>query len=195
MILPLEIKEKSLNDETGSSDIHRRKIEALNCKMIDNFSNLTNGLPSPGEMFFLWTIKQFNMFSMIMAVLNTHAHIDFLALSSYNISRKSVMAFNELLSDKKIHQMEIFVSDVAKSMFPKSFETLNEVNSMQNSLSVHYAWNHSKIAVISADNNFYSLEGSGNFSYNARHEQYLLINSKEIYEFRYRNLISMSSGG
>lgn len=192
MIIPISKNTGSIDKETGNALVFKRKIEAVNSKMVSNFMELAGSLPAPGEMFALFTLKQFNAFSIVMAILKTHGKIDYLAVSSYNISRKTIAAFCELLSDNKILLMDIYISDVAKSMFPKSFEFLSEIAPMYSNLGVHYVWNHSKVAVINAGNNFFVCEGSGNFSYNARHEQYLLINSPEFYEFRRTNLVSMS---
>lgn len=101
MPLPININAKSLDNDKGSSSVLKRKIEALSEKRVENFSQLVGNLPVPGEMYALWTIKQFNAFSMIMTIINSLGNIDFLAVSSYNISRKSVYAFHELLSSGK----------------------------------------------------------------------------------------------
>jgi hypothetical protein len=192
MRMVLDIQSKSIEDDKGSSDILKRKFDSVNYKMIENFLELSENLPKQNEMYMLWTIKQFNAFSIIMTILNEHKYIDELTVSSYNIARKSVSGFVELLNDKKIGKINLFVSDVAKSMFPKSFELLNEVSVIFPNISVSYVWNHSKVALIQANNNYFVCEGSGNFSYNARHEQYLLINSQSVYEFRRNNITSMA---
>lgn len=88
--------------------------------------------------------------------------------------------------------MDLYVSDVAKSMFPKAFEALNEINARTPNLNVNYVWNHSKVAIIQCADNYFVCEGSGNFSNNARHEQYILINDQKFHEFRKSNFQSMS---
>jgi hypothetical protein len=193
MKMKLQIHSKSIDDEKGSSAMMKRQFEAINYRMIENFMELATSLPKPEEMYMLWTIKQFNAFSIIMTILQEFGTIDELYVSSYNISRKAVTGFVELLTSKKILNIQLFVSDVAKSMFPKSFELLNEVSAIYQNLTVGYVWNHSKVALIKTAGNYFICEGSGNFSYNARHEQYILINSQSVYEFRKHNLTGMAA--
>jgi len=190
--LTYDIKNSSYeSDKAGHSSIFKTKIESLSCKTISHFKELVGDFPKPNEMFFLFTVKQFNAFSIINAAIKTFGHVDKLDVSSYNVSRRVVAGLSELIIDNKVLSLDIYVSDVAKSMFPKSFDTLNEVNASHQNINVHYAWNHSKIALIKCQDNYFICEGSGNFSNNARHEQYILTNSKEIYEFRRKNLADM----
>jgi len=51
-------------------------------------------------------------------------------------------------------------------------------------ITVHYAWNHSKITLIETKGDFFVFEGSGNWSENAQFEQYLFFNYKALYDFR-----------
>lgn len=192
-MLPLDVAENSLDNDDGNSSFLSRKFESINCKMVDNFLDLVHQMPAPGELLALFSLKQFNAFSIVMAMLQTYGHIDYCAVSSYNISRKIITAFAELATENKIALTELFISDVAKSMFPKSFDLLNEYTATIPNLKVSYCWNHSKVAIISAGGNFFVCEGSGNFSYNARHEQYVLINDQKFYEFRKTNLVSMAA--
>jgi len=193
-LMPLKRYSSSADSEKGNADILKRKIESLRSKEISSFFELVGDFPAKGEIFALWSIKQFNAFSIINAAIKQFNVLPVVYISSYNISRKTVLAFADLLAAGKIVQMNVFVSDVAKSMFPKSFDVLNEINSKYNQLNVHFTWNHSKIALFSTNNdNFFCCEGSGNFSYNARHEQYLLINDSNFYEFRRQCLVSMAA--
>lgn len=49
---------------------------------------------------------------------------------------------------------------------------------------VKYAWNHSKVTLLRSSDNHFVIEGSGNFSDNSRHEQYIFLNSKKVFYFR-----------
>lgn len=56
----------------------------------------------------------------------------------------------------------------------RAFEVAEKIN-------VKYADNHSKILIFEIDDKFYFIHGSGNPSLNAKHEMYILEQSKEKY--------------
>jgi len=63
--------------------------------------------------------------------------------------------------------------------------TLTETHSVK----VYYAWNHSKIALIRTHDQYFDVEGSGNWGENAQHEQYVFVNSRNVFEFRKNEIL------
>jgi hypothetical protein len=57
------------------------------------------------------------------------------------------------------------------------------------SIRVYYAWNHAKISLIRIGDQHFVVEGSGNWSENAQHEQYVFVNSKKIFDFRKNEIL------
>jgi len=166
------------------------KIDNVKFAEVDSFLNI--GFPDINNMLFLFSLKQFNAFYILVAALKQFGCIDEVFLSSYNISRKIAYNFADLLVNKKIKSVNLYCSDSSKSMFQKSYEALNEFSAQYENYKVHFVWNHSKICLFQINDNYFVCEGSGNFSSNARYEQYLLINNKQIYEFRKTNITSMA---
>jgi hypothetical protein len=93
-------------------------------------------------------------------------------------------ALIKLMDKKKIGNIRLFVSDSLKFRVPRVAELLDDLMLKRENFTVFYAWNHSKIALIRCADKHIIFEGSGNFSQNAQFEQYLLMTSKKVYDFR-----------
>jgi len=152
---------------------------------IESIKQLAGSLPAPGEIYFLWTVNSFNAFTFIPYVIRELGSIDELIISTYSINIRIIDALIKLIDRGKIHQVGIFISDSIKSRLPKVFDHLSaQIEKRQGVLSVTYAWNHSKIALIRHGQSYFDVEGSGNWGENAQHEQYIFLNSRKVFEFR-----------
>jgi hypothetical protein len=161
---------------------------------IGHISELSKNLPNPGEAFFIWTVNQFNAFSFIPYLLSLVGSINNLTITTYSMNIKIIDALNSFLQQKNIDNVFILISDSAKFRIPKVVDHLNQFNEAYHNVTVRYAWNHSKVTLMNCGDDYFVLEGSGNFSENSRHEQYILINSKDIYEFRKKWIIDEIHG-
>lgn len=47
-----------------------------------------------------------------------------------------------------------------------------------------FTWSHAKVAMLETKDDFFVIEGSGNWSENACYEQYVFANSKGLFNFR-----------
>jgi hypothetical protein len=180
-LFPLPEKSKVKDSTADKKLIKRHSIQAL--KRVSSLRDLTE-LPKPGQMIFLFTDKSFNAFSFVSYLLVKHQVIDELYLSTYSISKKILLNFSQLLSTEKIKKIELLVADSLKHQRPQVKDQLDRFAKNFPALSVKYAWNHSKMSLFKIGEHHYVVEGSGNWSENSRHEQYLFANDKELYEFR-----------
>lgn len=156
---------------------HQVKLEGL--------KDLCKRLPAPGEALALWTLKQFNAFTFIPYVSSVSGPITELIITTYSISTKVIDSLILLADRGHIQTIHLAVSDSVRFRIPRVVDYLEALlPSRENQLSVTYCWNHSKIALMQSAGNYFLLEGSGNFTENAQHEQYILINSQQMYEFR-----------
>ena len=173
------------NDEQSSSlkvqfyKLHYQRIGAMK-------RHLT--IPAENEAVFLWTMKSFNAFTFIPYCIEQFGAIDELCLSTYTISRKITDTLVQLIDSGKLKDVHVFVSESLKFRMPDVINQLTAVLPSRPNFRVHYAWNHSKITCARCGDHHLVLEGSGNWSDNAQYEQYLLTNSKEVYEFRKKNI-------
>jgi hypothetical protein len=155
---------------------------------VESIRNLFGRIPESGEIFFLWTVKSFNSFTFIPYILKECDIIEQLIISTYSINIRIINALIKLIDAGKIKQVDLFISESLQSRLPKVYDHLMAVTDNK-PVRVIYAWNHSKIALIKTANHYFDLEGSGNFSENAQHEQYIFLNNRKIYEFRKNEIL------
>lgn len=178
-----ELKNKPV--ETISPHMAKaEKFISLHTEKIDNLKNLVKPFPGPGEAFFLWTMQSFNTFTFIPYLIGKFGKIETLMFTTYSINARIVNSLVKWFDKGLIESVEIIISDSFKHRMPKVDDLLNMLAHQRPHMVVKYAWNHSKVTLIEADSHKFIIEGSGNFSENAQHEQYLFMNSPEVYEFR-----------
>jgi hypothetical protein len=152
---------------------------------IESIKQLVGQPPAPGCAWFLWTLNSFNAFTFIPYLLKEHGAIERLTITTYTINRRIADALFRLMDTGKVHHLTLFISESLKFRMPKVVDHLAVLQAQRpHMLSIIYAWNHSKVALALCGEHHYVIEGSGNWSENARHEQYLFLNSAEVYQFR-----------
>jgi hypothetical protein len=154
---------------------HEAKIESL--------KKLVGKTPEPGEALFLYTLKSFNAFTFIVYVIKHVGAIDELCLSTYSLNERILTSMLKWYDKGQIKAIRLTISDSIRHRMPKVYELI-ELQRQSRDFTVHYSWNHSKITLMQAGGNNYIVEGSGNFSENAMHEQYLWMNDPQVYAFR-----------
>jgi len=174
-------------NQQPEQDIAVIKFEAMHMLKLESLKHLTRSLPAPGEIYFLWTLKSFNVFTFITYVIKEKECIDHLLFSTYSINTRIVNSLIKWYDKGYIKQITILISDSIRFRLPKLNDLLQAQASTRN-IRINYAWNHSKITLMRVADNYYVAEGSGNFSENAMHEQYIFYNNQTAYEFRQRNI-------
>jgi len=173
----------SSSDEPAADQKLVMKYLALHKKKIANINALINP-PNPDEFLFLFTDRSFNAFTFIPYLIEQHGSIQELTLSTFSISKRILGAFARFLETGAIGSANLVIADSLKHQRPDVVQSLVHLSERHSSLSFTLSWNHSKILVAKAGAGNYVIEGSGNWSENARHEQYLFANSKSLLDFR-----------
>lgn len=140
-------------------------------------------VPTPEEFFFLQSDGAFNAFDFLLLVAKREP-VKQLYASTYSISRRVIESLIELHDSGLIEQMTLFISDSMIKRNPVTIDNLMAIAKERPNLTVLYAWSHAKVCLMQTHNNWYCVEGSGNWSENAHYEQYLFANSKGLFEFR-----------
>ena len=166
------------------SEVMRDNYLSMHDYKLESLKALCGRIPEPGEFFALWTLKSFNAFTIIPFMIRMLGKIEYLALSTYSINTRIIDSLCKKIDQGKIDHVNIFISDSIKNRMPKVVDHLNMAIQSRNKISVHYAWNHSKITLIESAGKFFVFEGSGNWSENAQHEQYLFFQYEKLYRFR-----------
>lgn len=183
-----ELQKSKVNEDQSTvskDDIKRDNFMNIHTAKVETLKELNGRLPQCGEIFFLWTINSFNAFTFIPYIIKECGQIDYLLITTYSINRRIVDSLTRYIDKGKIKRVELFISDSIKFRMPRIFDHLSSLAAHRKDVfSVYYSWNHSKVALIEAGGHYFDVEGSGNFSENAQHEQYVFTNSREVYDFR-----------
>lgn len=165
------------------SEVWMSKYVVSHYQKIQSIENDLLKVPTEGEFFFLQTDKAFNAFTFIPFVAKTFP-VKELYASTYSISRKAIEALIEMHDKGMIEQITLLISESMIKRNPVTIENLKAMQSSRPNLKVLYAWSHAKVCILQTHENYYVIEGSGNWSENAHYEQYLFANSKGLFDFR-----------
>lgn len=183
-----DIKEK-LEEVTSPS-----LPQAFLCKYLNSHNERISSIddliriPTEGEIFFLQSDKAFNAFTFIPMIARANP-IKELYACTYSINKRVIEALVELHDKGMIEQLTLLVSDSMIKRNPVVIDTLRGIAANKPNMTVLFAWVHAKVCILKTETDHYIVEGSGNWSENAQYEQYILANSKEVYEFR-KNLFT-----
>ena len=170
--------------------LHASKFESKHLSKIASLKQLIGNLPRSGEAYFLYTLKSFNAFTFITYVIKHCGKIDHLTFSTYSINERILSSLLRWYDKGSIRKISMSISDSIKHRMPKVYDLI-ELQKRERDFEVNYCWNHSKITLIASQGNYFVIEGSGNFSENAMHEQYVFINDKGVYMFRMSCIMSI----
>ncbi|WP_375584269.1 hypothetical protein [Cyclobacterium xiamenense] len=172
------------------AEIHRARFESKHLAKIASLKNLMGKLPEPGEAFFLYTLKSFNAFTFITYIIKHCGEIDELTFSTYSINERILSSLLRWYDKGSIRKIRMSISESVRHRMPKVYDLI-ELQRKERAFEVCYCWNHSKVTLIRSRGNYFVIEGSGNFSENALHEQYLFLNDREVHAFRENCLMGL----
>lgn len=179
-----EISAQEKNEKPGDrSEVLRMKFLRKHEAKIESLKNLLGQTPESGEAIFLYTLKSFNAFTFIVYVIKHVGVIEELCLSTYSLNERILNSMIKWYDKGQIKRIHLSISDSIRHRMPKVYDLI-ELQSQSRDFNVNYCWNHSKITLMKTAEESFVVEGSGNFSENAMHEQYIWMNDPKVYAFR-----------
>lgn len=170
------IKDKALKRIVKNDKIHYIKAKALTdlCKK-----------PKKGEQYRIVTEKQFNAYALILSLLQEEKQIDELLIAIYRINEPTVNSIIDFIESRKIKKASFVISNFFnQTKKPEKWAIkLKEFADKNKNVNHCYTHNHAKVILIKIKNDFFVFEGSGNMSDNARIEQYIYENNKDVFDF------------
>ena len=180
-------EDKESKDRSDSVTAH---FYQMHCERIKRLKELIH-IPEENECTFIWAIKSFNAFTFIPFCIQNFGQIDELYLSTYSINIRIVNALIKQVDAGRILRVHIFISESIQFRQATTIEHLNALIANRPNVSICFDWNHSKVTCAKCGDRYFVFEGSGNWSENAQFEQYVFVNSKEVYEFRKKIICNM----
>ena len=174
------------DEKKYKEDLSRAKVTnytKMHTQKIRNFDEVCF-LPKVGEQYRLVTQQSFNMYTIILKILQQEDHIEELYLSSYNIKLVVMDTVFNMLESKQVDKLRILLSEATRARLPHRYSEIKKHMLLaKDDVKIKFNWNHTKIALVKTKKNYYVLEGSGNLTDNAQIEQYLFENNKQIFVF------------
>lgn len=173
------IKESVVEQRAIKRTIKNEQIHFVKAK---SFNDLCVK-PRKNEQYRIITEKQFNAYSFILALLDKQ--IDELYLAMYRINEPTVDSIIKLIEDGQIKRAVFVISNYFnQTKRPEKWAIkLKEFSKTKENIKHVYTHNHAKVACVKSGGDYYVFEGSGNMSDNARVEQYVYENNKEVFDF------------
>ncbi len=168
-------------DEDGNlelSDKLYKKFAEKNTQIIKKVEQI--GLPKSGEQLRLITTHPFNTISIISYIANIEI-IEHAIFVIFAINQSAAKIIIDLINKGRIKKITCIVSSIRNAgHVSKSIA----VDMLKNYIDIVFVNSHAKITLLKTENgNYYNIEGSGNFSFNGRLEQYIIDNDIKLYEF------------
>ena len=149
--------------------------------MIEKIDDI--GLPEKGQQFRLVTRRVFNAMQMIEYICKREVISD-LKISIYSVSHSAALILINLIDQGRIKKVEILMSNLRNKAHREKEVIIKNLFSKHPKISLFFCNSHAKTFSCATErNNYFTLEGSGNMSWNSRVENYTLDNCKELYEF------------
>ena len=184
MEFTLEAVEEKFNvakDEDGNLEISDKMLKRFvkkNYQVIEKVAQI--GLPRPGEQLRLITVKAFNTISIVKYIADQEI-IRSAKFVIFAINRYAAQVLIDLKKQRKLNNTILIISSLRNAgIKDKSIA----IEMLEKHFNILFIVSHAKIAILETEKgNYYNIEGSGNFSFNARLEQYIIDNDKGVYDF------------
>ena len=176
-------KRKEERAQAKASLPYRSKYLATHFKKLESLEHDLHRLPTKDEFIFLQSAASFNAFTFIPFIAKPF-HIEHLYATTYSISRRVIEAIMELHDTGMIARVTLLISDSMIKRNPQTIDNLVAMQSTRGNVEVLFGWIHAKVALARTADNYFVVEGSGNWSENAKYEQYLFAESRGLFEFR-----------
>ena len=169
------LEQKAIKRVIKNNNLHYLKAKALSDLCVK---------PLYGQQYRIVTEKQFNAYALILYLLQTEI-IEELNIAIYRINEPTVVSIIELIEQGKIKRANFVISNFFnQTKKPEKWAILlRDYCSKSDKCTHRYTHNHAKVVTIKTNSGYYVFEGSGNMSDNARIEQYVFENNKDVFDF------------
>lgn len=180
------LEQKAIKRVIKNNSLHYLKAKALSDLCVK---------PLQGEQYRIVTEKQFNAYALILYLLQTEI-IEELNIAIYRINEPTVVSIIELIEQGKIKRANFVISNFFnQTKKPEKWAILlRDYCSKSGKCTHRYTHNHAKVVTIKTNSGYYVFEGSGNMSDNARIEQYVFENNKDVFDFHANWIKGLSNG-
>jgi hypothetical protein len=141
--------------------------------------------PKKGEQLQIVTFKSFNA-ALFLQHLSTIEDIEEMYISAYSLNFESAEIISKLCTNQNV-KCEILISNLRNQAYRKKEEMTKQMFIENPNIKLFFCSSHAKvISIKTKKGNFYTIQGSGNLSFNSRVEQYVIDNHEGVFQFTKR---------
>lgn len=176
-----------VNKDTNDSGVEEtadrllKSYKKKTCEVIERLHTI--GLPNKGEQLRLITKRSFNAIAFLQWVMSLEGNVDEALFCIYSINHEASVMINDMVTRGQIKTATILMSNLRNKAHRSKEEATKNYFVKNPNIELIFASSHSKIMSFKSGENYYTVEGSGNLSYNSRIEQYIIDNDKVVFDF------------
>jgi hypothetical protein len=170
--------------ETKREYLARIKYDNIIALRAKSFMDIVGTDLRPNIQYRIITEHGFNAISVI-EYLTKFNKLKEIYICVYRMNQQSVNKIIEFVDDENI-KCNILLSSFFREnkRYEKWSKDLIAYSINKENVNIKFAWVHAKVFLtLTEDNKYIVFEGSGNLSDNARIEQYIIENNRNVYEF------------
>jgi hypothetical protein len=171
-------------EDSGIEDLTDRMYEKFIEKTYQVIRQLEEiGLPKKDQQIRLVTMRSFNAIHFINYIAKKEV-IEELLVVVYSINAEAAKFLNEMINNGIIEKATVLMSNLRNKAHREKEQITRDLFVGNKKIDLFFCSSHSKIISMRTKNgNFYTIEGSGNLSYNSRVENYVLDNDEGLFDF------------
>lgn len=159
----------------------KNKIKEIIKNQIDSIEKIK--IPQKNEQIRIVTQKSISPFSLLDSFIQKGETINELYISIFSISMNVTELLIQRLKERKIKKAYILVNDFFKNQSQDWYEEFKAESEINKNLVFGIYNVHTKVNIFKIKERYFVFEGSGNLSNNAKVEQYMLEENKNMYDF------------
>ena len=141
------------------------------------------GMPVKGEQLRLVTFRPFNS-AVFLAYICEHEIIEELYIAVFSFNYEACQLLVQKINEGKIKKVIILMSNYRNAAYRLKEQLTNEILKDHKNVELFFCHSHAKIiSMKTSEGNYYHIEGSGNMTFSARVEQYIIDNDKGLFDF------------
>ena len=195
--LDFNLLDQNLTGESISENLIKRtrskKQELLTIQKKQILKDVVKRFPAPGEYFHLVSKGTYDFYTIIPLFVELGGTIREFYGSTWTMNRSNVQDLLKRFDDQQILKITILTGLYFKRRESAVYASLLEGLSRRKQGFIA-AKNHAKVMLINQGENFYTVEGSANFTANPRIEQYVITNNRSLYQFHQSWMESLING-
>jgi hypothetical protein len=169
------INVKKDTEDSGVEDLHDAKYKKFVEKTYQVIQQVEEiGLPKANEQIKLITFRSFNAVLFLKYIAELEG-VENCQIVVYSINGEAAVLIDGMIKSGLIDSCQILMSNLRNKAHREKEQITRDLFVENQKVDLFFASSHAKILSIKTKKgNYYSLEGSGNMSYNSRVENYCL---------------------